>query len=118
MQRLLIWVAGMVLLSACSQTGQKEEGGTPGNMEEVVSATVEEILAQPAEYEGKKIAISGMVTHVCRHGGQKCFVLGEDGETQIRIDIRVQGDEHPAMVELTIAGFNSATLMVPLLFMK
>jgi len=85
MQRLLIWVAGMVLLSACNQTGQKEEGGTPGNMEEVVSATVEEILAQPAEYEGKQIAISGMVTHVCRHGGQKCFVLGEDGETQIRI---------------------------------
>jgi len=28
--------------------------------------------------------VSGMVTHVCRHGGQKCFVLGEDGTTQIR----------------------------------
>ncbi len=26
-----------------------------------------------------------MVTHVCRHGGQKCFVLAEDGETQIRL---------------------------------
>ena len=26
-----------------------------------------------------------MVTHVCKHGGQKCFVLADDGETQIRI---------------------------------
>lgn len=51
----------------------------------MISATVEELLTQPAEYENKQIAISGMVTHVCRHGGQKCFVLGQDGETQIRI---------------------------------
>jgi hypothetical protein len=86
MQRLLIWVAGMVMLTACNQTGQKEEAGfISGSKEEIVTATVEEILSQPAEYDGKQIAISGMVTHVCRHGGQKCFVLGEDGETQIRI---------------------------------
>ncbi len=26
-----------------------------------------------------------MVTHVCRHGGQKCFIVADDGETQIRI---------------------------------
>jgi hypothetical protein len=86
MQRLLLWIAGAMLLTACGQTGKHEEGKlSTGAKEEIISATVEEILAQPAEYENKQIAISGMVTHVCRHGGQKCFVLGQDGETQIRI---------------------------------
>ena len=86
MQRLFLWIAGAMLLTACGQTGKNEEGKlSPGVKEQIISATVEEILAQPAEYENKQIAISGMVTHVCRHGGQKCFVLGQDGETQIRI---------------------------------
>jgi hypothetical protein len=75
-----------MLLAACSQSGKNEEGDSAtGSREDIISATVEEILAQPAEYENKQIAVSGMVTHVCRHGGQKCFVLGQDGETQIRI---------------------------------
>ncbi len=51
----------------------------------IVSATIQELLAQPADYDGKEVAVSGMVTHVCRHGGQKCFIVAEDGETQIRI---------------------------------
>jgi hypothetical protein len=43
------------------------------------------LLATPADYQDKEIAVSGMVTHVCRHGGQKCFIVADDGETQIRI---------------------------------
>ena len=86
MQRVILWIAGAMLLTACSQSGTNGEGElTPDSKEEIISATVEEVLAQPAEYENKQVAISGMVTHVCRHGGQKCFVLGQDGETQIRI---------------------------------
>ena len=54
-------------------------------MVKIVSATVEELVASPAEYRDTEVAVSGMVTHVCRHGGQKCFILGGDGETQIRI---------------------------------
>ena len=86
MQRILLWVAGAMLMTACSQSGNKGDGSLQASdKQEVITATVEELLAQPAEYENKQIAVSGMVTHVCRHGGQKCFVLGQDGETQIRI---------------------------------
>lgn len=83
---MLLWVAGAILLTACNQAGRNDQGSLhPGVKQEVISASVEELLAQPAEFENKQIAVSGMVTHVCRHGGQKCFVLGQDGETQIRI---------------------------------
>jgi putative hemolysin len=86
MQRLIFWVAGVLLITACSQAARNEgSDSTDGRTQEIVTATVEEILAQPAEYEGKQVAVSGMVTHVCRHGGQKCFVLGQDGKSQIRI---------------------------------
>ncbi len=83
---MLVWIAGLVFLAACSQAGRQNEGNLiAGAKEEVLAATVEEMLAQPEIYDGKQVAVSGMVTHVCKHGGQKCFVLGKDGETQIRV---------------------------------
>jgi len=81
----IVLLAATVLVS-CNQADTKQAGESVGDLESrVVKATIEELLAQPAEYEGKEVAISGMVTHVCRHGGQKCFVLAGDGETQMRI---------------------------------
>ena len=81
---LLILVAAMMVSCSQSTKNDRIESGAAEKVQ-IVSATVEQMLAQPADYDGKEVAISGMVTHVCRHGGQKCFVVGEDGETQIRI---------------------------------
>ncbi len=76
MYKIAIWITLTLLVGACNQTSQSEK---------IVSATIEELLASPEEYENKEVAITGMITHVCRHGGQKCFILAEDGETQIRL---------------------------------
>ena len=121
MQRILLWIAGAMLMTACSQSGNKGEVSLQGGeIEEVISATVEELLAQPADYENKQIAVSGMVTHVCRHGGQKCFVLGQDGETQIRIvpggdidefKIDMEGSTVSFMGTFKILDANQATEM-------
>lgn len=83
---MIFWATAMMMMVSCTSSGDKQ--GTDAQADgrdQILAATVEEIVAQPDEYEGKEVAVSGMVTHVCRHGGQKCFVLGKDGETQIRI---------------------------------
>lgn len=86
MQKIILLLVVAVLFSSCNQASQNESTqSSSSDLEKVVSATVEELLAEPSDYEGKQVAISGMVTHVCRHGGQKCFIVGDDGETQIRI---------------------------------
>ena len=85
MYRIAILLSISLVLGACNQTSQKQSGTEAGKSEDIIAATIEELLANPAEYENMEVAITGMVTHVCRHGGQKCFVLAEDGETQIRL---------------------------------
>ena len=86
MQRVIFLIAVSVLMVSCNSSVKNENADSQADTQEaIIAATVEEVLAQPADYEGKEVELSGMVTHVCRHGGQKCFVLGEDGETQIRI---------------------------------
>lgn len=84
MQRAAFLVLVAFLAVSCNQAS-KENGTESTEVEQIVSATIQELLASPADYDGKEVAVSGMVTHVCRHGGQKCFIVAEDGETQIRI---------------------------------
>lgn len=84
MQRAAFLVLVAFLAVSCNQAS-KENSTETTEIEEIVSASIQELLATPADYDGKEVAVSGMVTHVCRHGGQKCFIVAEDGETQIRI---------------------------------
>ena len=86
MQRSILWVLIAFMAVSCNHTA-KQEGDNPeaSKTEQIVSATIVELLATPADYQDKEVAVSGMVTHVCRHGGQKCFIVADDGETQIRI---------------------------------
>ncbi len=106
MQRTLFMITLAIFISACNLTSQKDgtEAGQAG-MEKIVTATVEELLATPTDYDGKEVALSGMVTHVCRHGGQKCFVLGQDGETQIRIVTGGDIDEFETSLEGSTVAF-------------
>lgn len=86
MQRSILWVMIAFLAVSCNQTTQSEGASEEATKtEQIVSATILELLASPADYQDKQVAVSGMVTHVCRHGGQKCFIVADDGETQIRI---------------------------------
>jgi len=84
MQRAAFLVLVAFLAVSCKQVS-KENSTESTEVEQIVSATIQDLLATPADYDGKEVAVSGMVTHVCRHGGQKCFIVAEDGETQIRI---------------------------------
>lgn len=106
MQRLIIWVIMAFLAVSCSQ-GVKKEGVSPEAVqkEEIVSATIVELLANPADYQDKEVAVSGMVTHVCRHGGQKCFIVADDGETQIRIVPAGDIDEFKLELEGSTVAF-------------
>lgn len=84
MQRAAFLILVTILAVSCNQTN-KENNTESIEVEQIVSASIHDLLNSPADYDGKEVAVSGMVTHVCRHGGQKCFIVAEDGETQIRI---------------------------------
>jgi hypothetical protein len=90
MQRILLWALVVALMVSCNQVSQKKAEIQNIERPGIVAATIEELVTDPIVYKDHEVAFTGMVTHVCRHGGQKCFVLGEDGETQIRV---VPGDD-------------------------
>ena len=107
MQRSILWVLiAFMAVSSCNQTVKQEgDNQEASKTEQIVSATIVELLATPADYQDKEVAVSGMVTHVCRHGGQKCFIVADDGETQIRIVPGEDIDEFKIEMEGSIIAF-------------
>ena len=49
---------------------------------------VEEILQQAEQKVGKEILLKGFVTHTCKHSGRRCFVMGNDQKTTIRVEAK------------------------------
>ncbi len=106
MQKVAFLLIIAFLVVSCNQAS-KENSTTAESteVEQIVSATIQELLATPADYDGKEVAVSGMVTHVCKHGGQKCFILADDGETQMRIVPSGDIDEFKVELEGSTVAF-------------
>jgi hypothetical protein len=81
--------ASFVLLSAGSLFAQDNKlTATPA----AVSADSKVTVITPEKFQefavnnvGKEVEIQGMVVHVCKHGGKKCFILGQDPEKRVKI---------------------------------
>jgi len=74
----------LVLGFACTNnTGEND--GTSSTDEMVVEASINELQENPEEYVGKKVSIEGIVTHVCRHEGQKMFITSTNPDEKIKI---------------------------------
>lgn len=81
-------VLSLAVLTAC--------GGAPVD-EPAVEETAAEAPAQPqvveiaaligntADYVGTEILVTGTVNHVCKHGGKKLFMMGDDPEGRFKV---------------------------------
>lgn len=68
-----------IFLFSCN-TGTK-------NTEEIKSVTFEELATSAEGLNDKLVTIEGMVTHVCKHGGQKLFLTDETKELNLLVRV-------------------------------
>jgi hypothetical protein len=53
----------------------------------IVVVTPETFQDYAVKNVGKEVEIKGMVVHVCKHGGKKMFIIGEDPEKRVKITV-------------------------------
>ena len=80
---ILIALASIMVFSSCS--GNKKTDETNANTE-ATYATVDEVLANAEQKIDDTILIEGLCTHICSHGGQKLFLMGDDDSNTIRVE--------------------------------
>lgn len=81
-KNILFFAVAAMMAIAISSCGSKNS--SEASSENAV--TVDTILSNPEAYVGQTVTIEGVVSHLCKHGGRKAFLLGSDENTMIRCD--------------------------------
>ena len=100
MRKLIIAIVAMAFIAvSCDNTTTKKEESTKSEQiapEQITTVTLAEFDNKVGDLVGKKIAITGTVDHICKHGGQKLFIVDTESDGRVK----VTPDEN-------IAAFNS-----------
>lgn len=83
-----LFIAGVMAASMagmCSCGGSDK--GTAAEVDtldvaDVTVLTVDQILANPSEYEGDTVTVEGVCSHLCKHGGTKAFLANPDSTAE------------------------------------
>ena len=86
-----IALLSLLIVSCGTGDGSKKDKSTASG-DAVVAIEFAQLMADPAQYSGKEIAVSGKVIHVCAHSGKKMFIVGDDPDIRLFVTI---GEELP-----------------------
>lgn len=98
---LIACISILFVIAACTNNPAGNEI-KDASVPEAVKTTPSDLLKSPEKYAGKTVLVEGLVTHVCRHGGQKLFITEKDSDKKIRIttgnnisefDVALEGSE-------------------------
>lgn len=108
MKNLVIFLSLIFLLGSCKNQPETSESGT----EAAITLTMEEFFDNPHEYINKEVTITGLVTHVCKHGGQKLFIAGGEDNSSVRIEVGKDITEFDTNMEGTEAAFTGIVMIM------
>jgi hypothetical protein len=84
MKRIIFIISVLLFIHySCSNVSRKASNENP--VSDLSDLTVDNFAEQISGNVGKEVTISGRVIHVCRHGGQRLFITGEDTSRTVRI---------------------------------
>ncbi len=70
MKKILSIIALVSVLVSCNSVNKKSDVSNEG----VKTLSLSELVASSGELKDKVVSVTGMVSHVCKHGGQKMFI--------------------------------------------
>ncbi len=85
---LLILVAFSIIAASCNMNNSSKKEQTDEStviVEEITPVLVAEFDDKAGDFVGSKIKLEGTVDHICKHGGQRLFLVTEDSEARIKV---------------------------------
>ena len=86
MKKVGFILIGLSFFVSCQQLKQKKAKTD----EPVRIFTVDEIQKNGADFVEKEVQVTGTVSHVCKHSGQRCFLMGSNEDMTIRVEAGTQ----------------------------
>lgn len=82
----LLSVFALLLFGCGNQKSQKQTETTTQAEPEIIVLSVDDLYENAVDLADKEIIVKGTVMHVCKHGGQRCFIMGSNEDINIRIE--------------------------------
>ena len=79
-----------IMLTGCNQKKTNKNSVTvdTSRVEKHINyQPVEEVIASADDWTGKKVNVTGVIDHVCKHGGKRFKLLTSDGTTTIKVEL-------------------------------
>ena len=84
MKSYLLLLVCTILIAGCSNSRSSKQEQV--SEIEKAALTVDELYENAKELEGSEILVKGTVMHVCKEGGERCFIMGSNEDIIIRIE--------------------------------
>ena len=99
---LTLIIAVSILFCSCNQQSEKQNSNNTNiqKAEVVKYRTVEDLLEHADDLTGISIYVSGIIDHVCKHGGKRFKILSSDGSQELKIEL---GEDFEIM-DASLAG--------------
>ena len=104
-KKLFVLAALAIVFAACNSTSTDQN---QADTKEIATITCEEFSANPDVYVSQEVSIEGTAVHICKHGGKKMFIVGEDPDERIKITT----GEEIAVFDVEMEGSNVAIIGV------
>lgn len=82
-KKVLFFAFAVILFTACGNNPDKS--AQEKTVDEIAMIGVQDFLSNPDSFVGKEVIVSGTTVHVCREGGKRMFIIGEDPEQRLQI---------------------------------
>jgi RecJ-like exonuclease len=86
MRRVTLFaIISLFFLSANALFAQDKPTATSLESQKSMTVKPDNFQDMAADLVGKEVEIEGMVVHVCKHGGKKMFIIGENPDMRVKI---------------------------------
>ena len=82
----LAMAGSLVMATSCNNKNNKNKQKEQTEQKVETFMQVDDVLKDAEKLAGKEVAIEGVCTHICAHGGGKIFMMGSDDTKTIRVE--------------------------------
>ncbi len=85
---LAVLTALTIVLNACQGKSAAKTQEEPGEQPAVGKnmADIKQFLSEANQYVNQKVTLTGVITHICKHSGKRCFLADADGKETVRVE--------------------------------
>jgi len=74
------------IVFGCSNQNNQQQTENEELKAETVVYSIDKLYENALDLVDKEVVIEGTVMHVCKHGGERCFLMGSNEDINIRIE--------------------------------